>query len=142
MLIRAWLLITACRSAGAHRGLFLGQPLKRRGLVVWAGFHPPVTALVPISRENVDKVLHLNLPPLRRLLLTRSSWLLFVALGGTDASLLSVSHLTPCSSERQYLTAVKCRDSAARLCFLCILQVTIYKMSNMRVPVPEGCVEN
>jgi len=68
----------------------LRSTLKRRGLVVWAGFHPPVTALAPITRENVDKVLHLNLPPLRRLVLTRSSWLLFVALGGTDASLLSL----------------------------------------------------
>lgn len=123
MFIRAWLLSTACRSAGAHHGLFLGQHFKRRELVVWAGFHPPVIALAHVSHESVDKVLHLSFPPLLRLLLTQSSWLLFVALGGTDASLLSLSHLSPYSSESQYLTVVKCVDSVARLCDL--RQVTL-----------------
>lgn len=44
------------------RGPSLGQPPKRRELAGWAGSHPPATALAPVSRENVDKVLHLNFP--------------------------------------------------------------------------------
>lgn len=115
MLLKTELFFQTSLNVDTRRCLWpvLGATSQRLG--VWTGLHPPATALAPVSPENVDKVPHRTVRLLLRLFLSRRSWLVFVALSGTGASLLSLSPLSLCSSEEQYFTVAQHMDSGARL---------------------------